>query len=98
MKTINRFRGKFPPVEVENGYIYWEDKEPTPIPEEAHRQEVTKIHEKLDTPLTQQTKLMEEIGKLKEGKKPETGKKPFRNPPKLTLRPRKTQDHIDRPK
>ena len=54
---------------------------------------MTKIHEKLDTLLTQQTKLMEEIGKLKEVKKPETGKKTSKKPTKT-----KTQDHINRPK
>jgi len=61
-------------VEVEEGWITWEDREPTPDPEEVNRETLKRVEAKLDDILSNQQKLMEEVAKLKEGKGKEAKK------------------------
>lgn len=83
LKLINSHRGKFPPVEVnEEGYISWVDREPTPSPEDALKESIGRLEEKMDILLKQQAQLLEMMSKPQEdkpkagGSKPKKSKKP----------------------
>ena len=56
---------------VEDGYITWEDKEPTPDPEEMIKETLTLLSSNMDTLLKQQTQLIEMVAKLQKDSKPE---------------------------
>jgi hypothetical protein len=76
LKNINKHRGKFPPVEVEDGGITWKDKEPTPDPEEAIQVAMTQMHEKMDLIIKQQAQMMEMmVAKVQEDKPKAEGSK-----------------------
>jgi hypothetical protein len=66
LKTINKHRGKFPPVTVEDGVVTWVDKEPTPEPEEVIQEALTDLNKKMETLLKQQAQMLEEVAKLQE--------------------------------
>ena len=64
LKTINKFRGKYPPVVVSEGSLTWENREPTPDPEEALKEEIVKLSDKMDTIIKQQSTLLEMMAKV----------------------------------
>jgi hypothetical protein len=72
--SINKWRGKFPPVTVEKGEITWVDREPTPDPEEANAIALDQINGKLDKVLKQQDLILERLDKLQEKPKAEGSK------------------------
>ena len=58
-------------MQVEAGFIIWDDKEPTPDPDEALKEALEELKGKVGTLLEQQGKMMEMLTKaLKD--KPET--------------------------
>jgi hypothetical protein len=71
LKVINKHRGKFPPVKVENGFITWVNKEPTPDPEEVMQRAIQSMGEKLDVLVEQQAQMMEMLTNLQKDKKAE---------------------------
>jgi hypothetical protein len=62
-------------VEVDEGYITWVDREPTPDPEEALKEAMARMEDKLDTIIKQQAALMESVAKLQKDKVQEGGSK-----------------------
>lgn len=69
MKMVNKHRGKLLPVEVERGIITWENREPTPDPEEALMEAIRGLKEQVDTLQKQQELMLEMLKTLKD--KPE---------------------------
>ena len=52
----------------------WENREPTPDPEEALREEIVKLNDKMDTLIKQQGTLLEMMAKVqKDNQTPEAG-------------------------
>lgn len=75
LSTINKYRGRFPPVTVKDGVITWVDREPTPDPEEAKTKVLDQISEKLDKVLKQQDLILSRLDKQQDKPKAE-GSKP----------------------
>jgi hypothetical protein len=67
---------------LENGCITWEDREPTPDPEEAFKEAVTRLEGKMEIIIKQQTQMMEMITKLQEDKSKAGGSKAAKKPAK----------------
>lgn len=67
LKVINKFRGNFPPVEVEEGYITWIDREPTPDPEEVVQRTIARLEEKVDALGKQNALILEKLAELQKG-------------------------------
>lgn len=73
LKTINNNRGALLPVEVNNGDITWDDREPTPDPDEALERAVEDLKGKVEVIIEQNKEILSLLkaqGKVKaEGSK-----------------------------
>ena len=76
---------------VSEGSITWANKESTPDPEGALREEVTNLHKKMDTLIKQQSTMLEMMAGIQKGNPtPEAGgSKP---PKKKQVKAKKNQD------
>lgn len=61
---------------MDEGWITWEDREPTPDPEDALKEAVGRLEEKLEVVIKQQTLMLEVLTKLVEDKPKAGGSKP----------------------
>lgn len=82
MKTINKHRGKFPPVEVEEGTITWVDREPTPDPDMALLEAIEGLRDQMVTFGKQQGEIIEMLKALKDKPVAEGSKAPKKKPTK----------------
>jgi hypothetical protein len=62
------------------GWITWDDKEPTPSPEDAWKEAIERVEGKVDIILKQQAQLLEMLSKPQEDKPKAGGSKAAKKP------------------